>query len=169
MTSLLLAFACTCDGVAKITTLVWLRHKFFFVEVPSHQGLKMCIKRLIALATGLKWIRTGMIGPLTNLYYNYAMMNCQKWTPHTCHILMTHTSRTCFNTLASGCFRGLSGKKAPKRTWFCAGNISDPGRSVKRHGKSSSLHSQKNFLLRGCGFFVSDVISGGLSGHLKVI
>jgi len=35
---------------------------------------------------------------------------------------------------------------------------------VKRCGKSCSLHA-KNFLVRGCGFFVSDVISGGLLGH----
>jgi len=41
-----------------------------------------------------------------------------------------------------------------------------PGRSVKRRGKSSSLHSKKMFLLGGCGFFVSDVISGGPSCHL---
>ena len=40
-----------------------------------------------------------------------------------------------------------------------------PGRSVKRHGKSSSLHLKKNFLLWGCGFFMSDIISGGLLGH----
>ena len=33
-------------------------------------------------------------------------------------------------------------------------------------GKSSSLHSKKKFLLGGCGFFVSDVICGGLLGHL---
>jgi len=25
------------------------------------------------------------------------------------------------NTLASGCFRGFSKKKPPKRTWLCAG------------------------------------------------
>ena len=36
------------------------------------------------------------------------------------------------------------------------------GRSLKRRGKSSSLHLKKNFLLGGCGFFVSDVISGRL-------
>jgi len=41
-----------------------------------------------------------------------------------------------------------------------------PGKSLKRRGKSSSLHSKKNFLLGGCEFFVSDVISGGLLGHL---
>jgi len=35
-----------------------------------------------------------------------------------------------------------------------------PGRNVKRRGKSSCLHSKKNFLLGGCGFFVSDVTSG---------
>ena len=41
-----------------------------------------------------------------------------------------------------------------------------PGRSVKRRGMSSSLHLKKNFLLGGCWFFVSDVISGGLLGQL---
>jgi len=41
-----------------------------------------------------------------------------------------------------------------------------PGKSLKRHGKSSSLHSKKNFLLGRCAFFVSDIINGGLLGHL---
>jgi len=41
-----------------------------------------------------------------------------------------------------------------------------PGKSLKRRGKSSSLHSKKIFLLWVCGFFVSDAISGGLLGHL---
>jgi len=41
-----------------------------------------------------------------------------------------------------------------------------PGKSLKRRGKSSSLHQKKFFLLGGCGFFVSDVISGGLLGQL---
>jgi len=41
-----------------------------------------------------------------------------------------------------------------------------PGRSVKRRSKSCSLHSKNNFWLGGAGFFVSDVISGGLFGHL---
>ena len=41
-------------------------------------------------------------------------------------------------------------------------NFSGPVRStdsvkVSRHGKSSSLHSKKIFLLGGCRFFVSDV------------
>ena len=60
-------------------------------------------------------------------------------------------------TLASGWIRGFSGKKTPKRTWLCAG-ISPllfglrTWSSVKRRGKSSSLHLKKNFLLRGAGF-----------------
>jgi len=41
-----------------------------------------------------------------------------------------------------------------------------PGKSLKRRSKSSSLHSKKKFLLGECGFFVSDVISGGLLEHL---
>jgi len=41
-----------------------------------------------------------------------------------------------------------------------------PGEKRKRLGRSFSLHSKKKFLLGGCRFFVSDVISGGLLGHL---
>jgi len=41
-----------------------------------------------------------------------------------------------------------------------------PGKSIKRRGKSSSLHSKKNIFAWGCRFFVSDVISGGLLCHL---
>jgi len=47
-----------------------------------------------------------------------------------------------------------------------SGMLYRPGKSLKKRGKSSNLHSKKNFLLGGCGFFVSDVISGGLLGHL---
>jgi len=43
--------------------------------------------------------------------------------------------------------------------------VDRPGKSLKRHGKFSSLHLKKIFLLVVCGFFVSDVISGGLLGH----
>jgi len=75
------------------------------------------------------------------------------------------------NTLASARIQGFLEKKrlnarafARKFLWSCMLNI--PGKSFKRCGKSSSLHSKKNFLLGECGFFVSDVISGGLLGHL---
>ena len=47
-----------------------------------------------------------------------------------------------------------------------SGMLYRPGISLKRRGKSSSPHLKKNFLLGGCGFFVSDVISRGLFGHL---
>jgi len=40
-----------------------------------------------------------------------------------------------------------------------------PGKSLKRRGKSSSLHSEKTFLLGGYVFFVSDVKVEDL-GHL---
>jgi len=52
------------------------------------------------------------------------------------------------------------------REFLWSGMLYRPGKSLNRCGKSSSLHS-KNFLLGGCGFFVSDVISGGLLGHLS--
>jgi len=56
------------------------------------------------------------------------------------------------NSLASARFWGLSEKKTPKRTWLCAGFLRSgmlyrPGKSLKRCGKSSSLHSKKIFCL----------------------
>ena len=36
-----------------------------------------------------------------------------------------------------------------------------PGQKLKRLDKSCSLHSKKLFLVGGCGFFVSNIISGG--------
>jgi len=50
--------------------------------------------------------------------------------------------------------------------FLCSCKGYGPGQSVKRRSKSSSLHSKKIFLLGECGYFVSDVISGGLLGHL---
>jgi len=47
-----------------------------------------------------------------------------------------------------------------------SGMLYRPSKSLKRRGKCSSLHLKKYFLLGGCGFFLSDVISGGLLGHL---
>jgi len=41
-----------------------------------------------------------------------------------------------------------------------------PGKSIKKRGQSSRLDSKKNFLRGGWGLSVSDVISGGLLGHL---
>jgi len=76
-----------------------------------------------------------------------------------------------FNSLASGCFQGFSEKKRLNARGFAqefiwSSMLYRPGKSLKRRGKSSSLHSKQNFLLGGCGFFVSDVVSGGLLGHL---
>jgi len=41
-----------------------------------------------------------------------------------------------------------------------------PGQKLNRLGKCCSLHSKNNFLVGGWQFFVSDVISGGILGHL---
>jgi len=74
------------------------------------------------------------------------------------------------NSLVSGCFRGFSEKKrlnarAFVREFLRSGMLYRPSKSLKRRGKSSSLHPKKNFLLGGCRFFVSDVRSRGLLGH----
>jgi len=56
-----------------------------------------------------------------------------------------------FNTLASGCFQGFSKKRLNARgfaqEYLCSCSGYGPGRSIKRRGKSSSLHSKKIFLL----------------------
>jgi len=54
------------------------------------------------------------------------------------------------------------------REFLQFGMLYRPGTSLKRHGTSSSLHSKKFFLLGECRFFVSDIISGGLCGHLAL-
>jgi len=61
------------------------------------------------------------------------------------------------DTLASGCFRGFSEKKLNARgfarEFLRSGVLYRPGKSLKRRGKSSGLHSKKNFFLGGAGFF----------------
>jgi len=73
--------------------------------------------------------------------------------------------------LASARIREFSEKKRLNARGFAreflrSGVLYRLGKSLKRRGKSSSLHSKKIFLLGGCGLFVSDVINGGLLGHL---
>jgi len=80
-------------------------------------------------------------------------------------------ARPPFNSLASGWFRGFSEKKRLNTCGFAlefiwCSMLYKPDKSLKTRGKSSSLHLKKNFLLGGCSFSVSDVISGGFLGHL---
>jgi len=61
------------------------------------------------------------------------------------------------NTLANGWFRRFSQKKCLNARGFAreflrSGMLYRPGKSLKRRGKSSSLHSKKNFLPGGCVF-----------------
>jgi len=56
------------------------------------------------------------------------------------------------NNLASGCFQGFSGKKhlnarSFAREFLRSSMLYRLGKSLKRRGKSSSLHSKKNFCL----------------------
>jgi len=76
-----------------------------------------------------------------------------------------------FNTLASGQNRGFL-KKNTEMHVVLSGNYSAPVRvtdvvKVSKDAASLLVCTQKeNFLVGGCEFFVSDVISGGLIGHL---
>jgi len=63
------------------------------------------------------------------------------------------------NSLASGCFQGFSEKKRLNargfaREFLWSGMLYRPGKSLKRRGKSSSLHSKRNFFLGGCAGFL---------------
>ena len=44
------------------------------------------------------------------------------------------------------------------REFLRSGQLYRPGQKLKILGKSCSLHSKKQFVVGGCGFFVSDVI-----------
>jgi len=73
--------------------------------------------------------------------------------------------------LASARFWGFSEKKCLNARGFAqeflwSGMLYRPGKSLKRRGKSFSLHLKKNFCLGVAGFSVSDVISGELFGPL---
>jgi len=85
----------------------------------------------------------------------------------TCPSIQSQQILTLWRPLGFGDFRKKS-LNARGFAWefLWSGLLYRPGKSLKRCGKSSSLHSKKNFLLGGCGFFVSDVISGRLLGHL---
>ena len=84
--------------------------------------------------------------------------------------IMRFISGICLTLWRPAAFGDFWKKKTPKRTWLCAGisqsgMLYRPGKSLKRCGKSSSLHLKKFFCL-GVQVFVSDVINGGLLGHL---
>jgi len=89
-------------------------------------------------------------------YKNNPLNSCSK-TPGTKNAnRLTHHVQV--NTLASSCFRRFSEKKRLNARGFAQEYLRSclgygPGWSVKRRGKSSSLHSKKHFLLGGCGFF----------------
>jgi len=79
--------------------------------------------------------------------------------------------KSAFNSLASGWFLGFSKKKRLNargfaRKFLWSGMLYRPGRSLKRRGKSLVCTWKKIFCLGVVGFFVSDVISGGLLGQL---
>jgi len=70
------------------------------------------------------------------------------WLPYTNSIDLF---QSILNSLASGRFRGFSEKKRLNAHSF-AREFLWPGKSLKRRGKSSSLHSKKIFCLWGAFF-----------------
>jgi len=88
-----------------------------------------------------------------------------------CHDPFGLKTPTKFNSLASAWFRGFSEKKHLNAVAL-RGNFSSPVCSTDLVKVSKDVASllvctrKKNFFLEGCGFFVSDVTSGGLLGHL---
>ena len=74
------------------------------------------------------------------------------------------------NTLMSGLIQAVRKKTADSHVAL-RGNISVPVRvtdlvEVSKDAASLVVCTEKKFFAWGCGFFVSDVISGGLLGHL---
>ena len=76
-----------------------------------------------------------------------------------CYKRFTYTIpyKVVFNSLASGCFRRFSEKKRLNTRGFAqeflwSSMLYRPGKSLKRCGKSSRLHSKKYFCLGVAGF-----------------
>jgi len=82
-----------------------------------------------------------------------------------CSTCSLHICSTLWRLAAFGGFREKNTKSHKALCKNFSGLVSATD-SVKKRSKSCSLHSKKNFFVGGCGFFVSDVISVGLSGHL---
>jgi len=73
------------------------------------------------------------------------------------------------SSLVTGCFRGFSEKKRLNarsfaREFLRSGCSTDPVK-VSKDAASLLACTRKKILLGECGFFVSDVKSGGLLGH----
>ena len=103
------------------------------------------------------------LNPITEKVENHWFMLCRSCR----HAVITqHTNTNCLRPAAFEDSRKKTRLNTRGFAWeylrSCLGY--EPGRSIKRHGKSSSLHLKK-FFACGCGFFVSDVISGQLLGH----
>ena len=76
-----------------------------------------------------------------------------------------------FNTLASGHFRGFLRKNTEthmtlQRNFSGPVSATDPVKGSKDVASLVACTQKKIFLGGGCRFFVSDVISRGLLGHL---
>ena len=110
--------------------------------------------------------------PIVNHYVLYVFITCIVRKVCVCAMDFMSASKNTFlllNTDGIQLLLGISKKNHQNARGFAqeflqSGKCYRPGRSVKWRGKSSSLHSKRNFF--GWGFFVSDVISGGLLGHL---
>ena len=91
---------------------------------------------------------------------------------HVLQLLAHPQCKLAFDTLKSGLIQAVCKKTAGSHVAL-RGNISVPDQvmdlvEVSKHAASIVVCTRKNFLLGGCGFFVSDVISGGLFGQLHL-
>ena len=106
--------------------------------------------------------------------YNVFLLFCKENWMHLKFRCLFKTYILIFNIIFYFDVR-VTSSGSQKNNWFARGFAWEylrscpgyaPGQSVKIRSKSCSLHAKKNFLFARCGFFVSDVISGGLFGHL---
>jgi len=68
--------------------------------------------------------------------------------------------------IGNACAKTTGSHVALRRNFSGPVSASRPGHRLKRRDKSFSLQI---FFLGGCGFFMSDVLSGGLLGHLGLL
>jgi len=99
------------------------------------------------------------------------IFSCSRWRVITKNVCASLLTFAVVHTLASGWFWGFLSKKhlnargfAPELLRFS--RFYRLGKRLKKRSKSSRLHSKQDLLCGGWGLSVSDVISGGLLGHL---
>jgi len=150
------------------------KRMFLKIEIVLHPcfwWVLLSVLRLVAVLTSLLATRNGVKKLMYTTLQQRLPMPLRYFRLLQLYVLWINTLYVLWiNTLMSGLIQAVRKKTADSHVSLC-GNISTPVRDTdlveaSKDGASLVVCTWKNFLLGGCGLFVSDVISGGLVGHL---